>query len=432
MEETAIPRSGESFVELMRNPAHPVGARKWLLMGSLTAVFFLLLALYAGVLGVLLPNQIQLLDPANKEGNLAIMFAVTSVFSTLTTPIAGALSDRTQGRFGRRTPWIVIGALIGGASLFAVPQMHSFWAITGFWVVSAIALNSMQAAITTIVADRFPEQERGTVSGFVGAGMTAGLTAGTVVAGLMASHLVAAYGLFAAAIAAVCVIFVVLNPEPRLAVAAPEPFRLDAFLKSFWVSPRKYPDFGWAFLGRFTIYMGYQGIVTYLLYILQDHIHLSIDEANKTIAALSSVTFVALVISGFASGFLSDRIGRRKPLVFASSIIMGIALLVPLLMPTVQGMYGYAVLIGLGYGAFMSVDMALMTQVLPKRADGDESTGKDLGLLTTAINIPQIIAPVLAVMLLKATGNDYNALFIAAIAFVFAGSFFVWPIKSVR
>lgn len=432
MEETAIPRSGESFVNLMRNPAHAVGARKWLLMGSLTTVFFLLLALYAGVLGVLLPNQIQLLDPTNKEGNLAIMFAVTSVFSTLTTPIAGALSDRTQGRFERRTPWIVMGALIGAASLCAVPQMHSFWAITGFWVVAAIALNSMQAAITTIVADRFPEQERGTVSGFVGAGMTAGLTAGTVVAGLMASHLVAAYGLFAAAIAAVCVIFVVLNPEPRLAVSAPEPFRLDTFLKSFWVSPRKYPDFGWAFLGRFTIYMGYQGIVTYLLYILQDHIHLSVDEANKTIAALSSVTFVALVISGFASGFLSDRIGRRKPLVFASSIIMGMALLVPLLMPTVEGMYGYAVLIGLGYGAFMSVDMALMTQVLPKRADGDDSTGKDLGLLTTAINIPQIIAPVLAVMLLKATGNDYSALFIAAIAFVFAGSFFVWPIKSVR
>jgi hypothetical protein len=39
---------------------------------------------------------------------------------------------------------------------------------------------------------------------------------------------------------------------------------------------------------------------------------------------------------------------------------------------------------------------------------------------------------VLAVMLLKATGNDYSVLFIAAIAFVFAGSFFVWPIKSVR
>ncbi|WP_256731335.1 MFS transporter [Sphingomonas sp. dw_22] len=432
MEETAVPPSAEGFANLMHEPAHAVGRAKWVLLVSLTLVFFVLLALYSGVLSVLLPNQIQMLDPGGKERNLAIVFAITSVFSTLATPIAGALSDRTRTRWGRRTPWIVIGALIGAASLFAVSQVQSFWMITALWVVSAVALNAMQAAITTIVADRFPERERGTVSGFVGAGMTAGLTAGTVVGGITASHLVTAYALFAGAIAVVCLLFVVLNPEPRVPVAAPEPFRADSFLKSFWVSPRRHPDFAWAFLGRFTIYMGYQGIVTYLLYILQDHIHLSIDEANRTIAALSSVTFVALVISGFASGFVSDRIGRRKPLVFLSSVIMGMALLVPLLLPTVEGMYGYAVLIGLGYGAFMSVDMALMTQVLPKRAAGDDSTGKDLGLLTTAINIPQIISPVLALMLLKATGNDYGVLFIAAMVFVFAGSFFVWPIRSVK
>lgn len=433
MEETAaISPSGESFANLMHEPAYAVGPAKWLLMGSLTTVFFVLLALYAGVLSVLLPNQIQALDPAHKEGNLAIVFAITSVFSTLTTPIAGALSDRTRSAWGRRTPWIVLGAVIGGASLFAVPHAHNLWLIVGFWVVSAVALNSMQAAITTIVADRFREQERGTVSGFVGAGMTAGLSAGTVLAGLTASNLMLSYGLFAGAIAAVCLLFVLLNPEPKVRVAPPEPFRWGGFLKGFWVSPREHPDFAWAFLGRFTIYMGYQGIVTYLLYILQDHIHLSVEQANRTIAGLQSVTFVALVVSGFASGFLSDAIGRRKPLVFASSVIMGMALVAPLLMPTVEGMYGYAVLIGLGYGAFMSVDMALMTQVLPKRAAGDDSTGKDLGLLTTAINIPQIISPVLALMLLKSTGNDYGALFIAAIVFVFAGSFFVWPIRSVK
>jgi MFS family permease len=88
------------------------------------------------------------------------------------------------------------------------------------------------------------------------------------------------------------------------------------------------------------------------------------------------------------------------------------------------------VLIGLGYGAFMSVDMALMTQVLPKADVGD--TGKDLGLLTTAVNIPQILSPVWAAWLLTMTGEDYRALFISAIVFVFAGSAFVWPIKSVR
>src|SRR6188472_1038762 len=195
----------------LANPAHVVGVRRWLLLFSLATVFFILLALYCGVLSVLLPNQIQALDPANKARNLAILFAITSVFSTTITPIAGALSDRTRTRFGRRTPWIAVGSLVGGTSLMISSQMQTFWTITFFWVLAGASLNSMQAALTTIIADRFPEKERGTVSGFVGAGMTAGGTIGIVVAGYLASSLTFAYALFACAIAVACVSFVILN-----------------------------------------------------------------------------------------------------------------------------------------------------------------------------------------------------------------------------
>lgn len=406
------------------------GSTKWVLLVSMTVVFFLLLSLYCGVLSVLLPNQIERLDHAHKAGDLALVFAITSIFSTITTPVAGALSDRTRSRFGRRTPWIVLGSVIGAVCLVTVSQMTALWAITLFWVGATIALNSMQAAITTIVADRFHEDQRGVASGFVGAGMTAGCTVGIIVAGLIAPNLTAAYVLFAAAIAVACVAFVFINREPQYSRGPAGPFRPFEFLRGFWISPRKHPDFAWAFLGRFTIYMGYQAIVTYLLYILQDYIRLSVAQSNDTIARLSTITFVALVISAFGSGFLSDRWGRRKPLVFLSSITMGAAMIVPLLAPTVTGMIGYAVLIGLGYGAFMSVDMALMTQVLPKADGGD--TGKDLGLLTTAVNVPQILSPVWAAWLLNMTGEDYRSLFISAIVFVFAGSAFVWPIRSVR
>ena len=108
------------------------------------------------------------------------------------------------------------------------------------------------------------------------------------------------------------------------------------------------------------------------------------------------------------------------------------AVTAPLISATIAGMYVYAVLIGLGYGAFMSVDLALMTQVLPVREIGDETVGKDLGILTTAINIPQILAPVLAAGLLTVTGNNYPMLFVVAAGFVLAGAFFVVPIRSVR
>uniref|UniRef100_UPI0035CC807C MFS transporter n=1 Tax=uncultured Sphingomonas sp. TaxID=158754 RepID=UPI0035CC807C len=412
--------------------AHVTGRAKWVLLVSLGLVFFVLLTLYAAVLGVLLPNQIQNIDPASKTKALGLVFAVTSVFSTLATPIAGALSDRTRSRFGRRTPWIVLGALLGGTALMAVPHMSGLVGITFFWVIATVTLNAMQPAITTIVADRFAVAERGLASGVVGAAMTAGVSAGTIYGGVFADRLVFAYTLLGGAIIVACIGFVLVNPERRTVLPAAAPFRLGAFVRGFWVSPRAHPDFAWAFLGRFTIYMGYQAIVTYLLYILQDHIGLSQARANASIATLSSVTFVALVVSGVGSGVISDRIRRRKPLVFAASVIMAAAVAMPLLFPTMAGMYAYAILIGLGYGAFMAVDLALMTEVLPKRDAGEEATGKDLGILTTAVNVPQILSPVMAAALLTATHNDYPLLFLVAGLLVLAGAFFVLPIRSVR
>ncbi|MBD8736674.1 MFS transporter [Sphingomonas sp. CFBP 13706] len=409
------------------------GRRKWVLLVSMGTVFFTLLTLYASVLGVLLPNQIQNLDPVGKAQTLGVIYAITSVFSTLTTPIAGALSDRTRSRFGRRTPWIIVGGTIGGTAIILTPHAPGLVGITAIWLVAVVSLNAMQPAITTLVADRFSPTERGLASGVVGGAMTAGVSFGTFFAGTLADRIQLAYGVVGAAIIVACLAFVAINPEPRVALSAAPPFRLGAFLKGFWISPREHPDFAWAFAGRFAIYMGYQAILTYLLYILQDHIGLSQSVANATIATMSIVTFVALVFSGLGSGVLSDRLGRRKPLVFIASLIMALAVAMPLFAPTPGGMMAYAVLIGLGYGAFMSVDLALMTQVLPKAREGEEdATGKDLGILTTAINVPQILSPVMAAMLLSLTGNSYPTLFIVSGLFVIAGSFLVLPIRSVR
>lgn len=410
------------------------GREKWTLIASLGLVFFVLFALFTAILGVLLPNQIQDLDPAGKTATLGIVFAITSVFSTTTTPVSGALSDRTRSRFGRRTPWIVGGSLVGGTATILIPHGGNIVGITALWLLATVGLNCMLPPITTVVADRFRPSERGTVSGVVGATMTAGLSAGTIFGGLLADHMFLAYAIIGTGVMLACALFVLLNPEPPLPASfgSPAPFRLGAFLRSFWISPRDHPDFAWAFFGRFSIYMGYQAILTYLLYILEDHIGLSQSAANAMIARMSTVTLIALVFSSLTSGWLADRMGRLKPLVFLAGVIMALAVIAPLTSPTIPGMFGYAVLIGLGYGAFMSVDLALMTRVLPPRPEGEEATGKDLGILTTAINIPQILSPVMGATLLSLTGNNYPLLFCVAAAWVVVGAGFVLPIRSVR
>ena len=421
----------EAYIEMADAPVRNAG--KWVLVASLGVTFFVLLTLFVAILGVLLPNQIENINPATKTATLGIIFAITSVFSTTIIPVTGAFSDRTRSRFGRRTPWIVFGGVAGGLSTMLIPYGGNIVGITVFWLLATLTLNSMQPALTAVVADRFLPSERGMVSGVVGASMTAGVSAGTIFGGLMATNMFQAYAIIGIGIMIACLLFVVINPEPPLAhLGPPEPFRLGAFLRGFWISPREHPDFAWAFFGRFSIYMGYQAILTYLLYILEDYIGLGQAVANTTIARMSSVTFVALVCSGLLAGWLADRTGRLKPLVFVAGLLIACAEIAPLVSPNLRGMFGYAVLIGLGYGSFMSVDLALMTHVLPPRAAGEDTTGRDLGILTTAINVPQILSPVMAAALLSATGNNYPLLFCVAAIFVVAGAGFVLPIRSVR
>ncbi|MBA7847062.1 MFS transporter [Klebsiella sp. RHBSTW-00484] len=405
------------------------GRKKNILLASLFTNFFVLLALYCGVISVLLPNHVAQIDPANKANNLAIVMTSALLFTIFAQPIAGALSDRCRSTWGRRSPFIVGGALIGGLAIFGISMTTTIAGIAVFWLMAAVSLNCMNGPLATVIADRFLPENRGIASGFVGAGSTAGGTVGIILAGYLAWNLQLGYLVFALAIAACCVAFVLINREPSTRNMEVEPFRWGSFFKNFWVSPRKYPDFGWAFFGRFAMYLGYQGVVTYQLYILQDFIGLSVEESNYAIGTISVITLVTLLFSGLVSGVLSDKLQRRKIFVFLSTLLMAAGLCVPLFMPTLTGMYIYAAIMGLGYGAYTSIDMALMTQVLP---GGGKQAGKDMGILTIATVLPQSFSPILSAWLLATFNNDYSSLFIAAIVFVFASSFFVLPIKSVK
>lgn len=191
---------------------------------------------------------------------------------------------------------------------------------------------------------------------------------------------------------------------------------------------RKYPDFGWAFGGRFFMVLGYQAIQAYGLYILTDYIGLPIADAGGVLGTMSILTMITMMIATVVFGKLSDATGRRKAFVFGSSALMAVAIAVPLVVPTTMSMYVYAFLVGIGYGAYTSVDLALMIDVLPSAG----SVGKDLGVLNLASNIPQILVPILAALLLSMFGGNYTVIFIYAIVGVVVSSLLVFPIKSVK
>lgn len=413
--------------------AKPSGLRG--LSFGLLMVYVSILAINSGGLGILIPDLVSRIDEANKVGNLAIVSTVAFLANVFAQPIAGALSDATRSRFGRRTPWMVGGGLVAAGFMVGLPMAGSVVTVAIVWLAVQLGVNALQAAATALVPDRFPPARRGGVSGMVGLGITIGNAVGAIVAGSLAAQGALPYLVLAALMVVVVGTFVVTNRDSSslTVVDAPRaPFSLAAFLTGFWVSPRRHPDFAWAFVSRFLMVIGFYGAQTYGLYILRDYVGLSDAESTAVAAQVGIVLLVGVLISALASGKLSDRVGRRKPFIVWSSVVMALALAIPLFVPTVTGVLVYSFLLGLGFGTYISIDLALMTEVLPARLAGEQSTaGRDLAVLGLATTLPQALSPSIAAGLVSVTGG-YPAVFVSGIVFVLVGAIAVLPIRSVR
>lgn len=410
--------------------ARPVRLRR--LSVGLALVYVAILAINSGGLGILIPNLVADIDAADKIGNLAIVTTVAFLANVVAQPIAGALSDVTRSRFGRRSPWMVGGALLAAGFLVGLPLASSVVVVAAIWLVVQLGLNALQAAATALVPDRYPAKQRGGVSGLIGLGITIGNAVGAVVAGSFASAGSLPYIVLAAIVVLVVVVFVVANPDRSSRDLVVERQSIGAFLRGFWVSPRKHPDFAWAFAARFLMVIGFYGAQTFGLYILRDYIGMSDAASNGFAAQIGVVLLIGVLLSALTSGVLSDRIGRRKPFIIWASVVMAIGLAVPLVFPTTTGVLVYSFLLGLGFGAYISIDLALMTEVLPvSMTSGASTAGRDLAILGLATTLPQALSPSIAAGLVSLTGG-YPVLFVSGIVFVALGALAVLPIKSVR
>lgn len=375
--------------------------------------------------GVLLPLQIQGIDEASKAANLATVTGIGAIAAMIASPIAGAVSDRTRSRFGRRAPWMVLGALATGLSLIGIGLANGIAQIAIAWVVTQITLNLVISPTTAILPDRVPSARRGAFATLVGVGSMLGNLAGQTAGAALASDLQTGYLVLAGVLIVGVTAFVLLTKDPSSAERERVPFALADFARTFWVDPRRHPDFAWGFTNRLVLFTGFFLIFGFQLYILQDHIGLG-DDAVAAVPLLGGVMLVGTLIGASFSGPLSDRVGRRKPFVVFAGVGMALAMIIPFLVPTLTGMIAYTAIASIAFGAYMSVDGALMSEVLPAEAD----FGKDLGVLNIAATLPQTIAPFLGGAIVVAFG--YAALFPVGLILALAGALAVLPIKAVR
>jgi MFS family permease len=384
-------------------------------------------------LQVSLPQQLQDITPHHKILALALVSAAGAVAAVIATPVAGALSDRTTRAFGlgplcgRRHRWTLGMALLAAVCLVAISRQYSVLGVAICWFLFNIFQNAEYASLSAAIPDHVPVRQRATVAGWVGMPQALGLVVGTLVvvdvfdlntrSGLQLGYLALAVLLF------VLMIPFVFTRDYPLEPGHVERLTLRKLASSYWISPRQYPDFGWAWLTRFLAALAIAMGTLYLLYFLRDAVHYR--HPAQGLLILIVIYTVCVVLTAIGGGMVSDRLGRRKAIVTISGLLMAAAALLLTFVETWDASIVAAVAFGAGFGAYLAVDQALITQVLPAAAH----RAKDLGIINIAIVAPGAVGAALASALVSLGG--YPTLFGGTAVVAILGSVLVWRIKSV-
>ena len=95
-----------------------------------------------------------------KVDNIPILWIAAPVTGLVMQPIIGHLSDKTWGRWGRRRPFFMLGAILASLALLVMPNSPSLWIAAGMlWIMDA-SINISMEPFRAFVGDMLPGEQR--------------------------------------------------------------------------------------------------------------------------------------------------------------------------------------------------------------------------------------------------------------------------------
>lgn len=426
----------------------PVG-RGWIVALALgvVAVF----ASWFGPLQILLPAQTDLVaGPRGREALLALIVGTGAAVALVANPLWGLVSDRCRTRLGTRMPVVYAGTVLG-----VVGQVVLFSATTGpvmltGWVLVQLGLNGPFAVLAALIADRVPTSQRGIVGSLFGVGQIVGVIAGTVVAEAVGAGTVGY--LVLAGLTPILLVGIVLAdralptsvrgavpgtraPLPATTPSPPTPTTTTTTTThgteaaaTGALDPRGFRptrDYVWAWLLRFLMNLTNAILLIYLFFFLDEVVQ--VEDVAGSVLIVTVITLVLSAVCAGVTGAVSDRLTRRRVFAVAGALATSGGLILLALSATMPLVLLAAAVLGLGWGLFIGVDMAIFTSTL---AD-DATSGTLLGMANIANSLPQVVAPVLAApIVLSAAG--YPALYGVGAGIAVVAALCTLPLRSVR
>jgi MFS family permease len=376
---------------------------------------------------LLLPARIGMLAPTNQTNTFILISGIGAFASILTNPLVGALSDRTTSALGRRLPWLILGMVGLLVSMLLLAYASSLLSLGIGSVLLQIAINIILAALSAILPDQIPLSQRATVSAFGGMAPLVGGLIGQIMVGQVIKDITASFLILAQVSIILLLLFSLVLREHRLPQGAVAPFRLQDIPRSLWLNPRHHRDFALTWVARCLVFLASTTVVNYLFYFLETEHLFPEQQVAQGVQIFYAVYVISLLASSMVCGKLSDRLQQRKGFVIGSSLLMTAGLILLAFFPVWNMVLLASVILGIGFGGYLSVDLALASQLLPAVRE----YGKDIGLMNTAIFLPMLLAPLIAGLALSGF-HSYKLLFIILALATTLAAALIRPIKSVQ
>lgn len=386
---------------------------------------------YIVMVSLFLPAMLQELDAENKIALVALFSTMGMIVAAISNMVAGALSDATKSRFGRRAPWIVGGAFFFMLTMIGASFSQGIPMLLACWMAGQAALNFIVAPMVAWL-DFADDDKKGTASSaYGGLGMALGNNGFNVIGAMFLGQFRLGFIVFGviAFIGVLLAVFIVGEPS-NLNDNAEKVEKKEKTKLSMETIRNVFPawhigrDYYLALIGKLCQGIGNFAVTGYILYIMTDFLMMG-DQTQSSIQLINSIMLAFGILMGFFAGPLSDKFNVLKYPVSFSVIFLAIGALALFIFRDTTGIMIYGLCAGLGMGLWNSLDNLLNLKVIPDK----ERVAFFLGVYNLGNTLTQAIAPIIAATVISLFG--FSSVFFVSMAFALVGGLCMLSIKSI-